>query len=265
MNNKSINYKKIIDEQSFYHFKKAINPKKIDEIKKKMILIMKQFTEIDSSLSLDKQLDHAFKNSCKYGTNLRSNIYKAISNLQEIYSLYNNKNVKKIISSLGIKSARQQGTALFAMEPNENKFLTDVHQDIRNNFCSMKAINLWFPLSKGDVRSGGLGIFSGSHKLGPHKHKVSSKTGYITIDKKETLSKFPLKKINKFEIGDIIIFSPFSFHFSLKNTSKNIRWTASMCIDDAANTPHFRNQFNPYERSEYVEMLSNEALHNKKN
>ena len=35
MNNKSINYKKIIDKQSFYHYKKAINTKKIDEIKKK--------------------------------------------------------------------------------------------------------------------------------------------------------------------------------------------------------------------------------------
>ena len=56
--------------------------KKINILKKQMIQVFKQFVKIKEDLPLDDQLDLGFKKSCKIGTKLRSNIYKALSNLQ---------------------------------------------------------------------------------------------------------------------------------------------------------------------------------------
>lgn len=252
--------KKKIEKDGYYLFKNILDRKKINSLKNSMILVMKQFVKVKKLTNIDAQLDLYFQKSCKHGTILRSNIYKALSNLQELYLIFADKKINKIIYNLGIKSPRNQGTSLFAVEPFVDKFLTEIHQDIRNNFCSMKAINFWIPLSSGSPDSGGLGIYSGSHKLGPCKHVISKNSGLITVKNKKKLEKFKLVKINNYKIGDILVFSPFCSHFSLKNFSDRIRWTAAVCLDDAADSKHFKKKFNPYDRSNLVSLTTNEDL-----
>ena len=257
--------KKELKKNGFFLLRNVLERKKINILKKQMIQVFKQFVKIKEDLPLDDQLDLGFKKSCKIGTKLRSNIYKALSNLQELYILSADKKITNLISKLNFKSPRNQGTSLFAVEPNVDQFLTEIHQDIRNNFCSLKSINLWMPLNSAKTNSGGLGIYAGSHKLGPCKHIISKKSGFITIKDNKKLKKFKLVKINNFNAGDVLFFSPFCWHFSIKNYSNKIRWTAAICFDDAAKTAHFRKSFNPYNRSSFVTLKSNEVLFKEKN
>ena len=114
------------------------------------------------------------------------------------------------------------------------------------------------PLNSAKTNSGS-GIYAGSHKLGPCKHIISKKSGFITIKDNKKLKKFKLVKINNFKAGDVLFFT-FLLAFLYKNYSNKIRWTAAICFDDAAKTAHFRKSFNPYNRSSFVTLKSNEVL-----
>lgn len=256
-----MSYQKIqnrINKDGFVHLKNIISQKLIKDIKSDMILCMEQFVSKIKNKNLDVKIDHYFNEITKKRGNLRSHVYKSISNMLKLYELSTSPKVQKILKNLEINSPRHLGTSIFAIEPQQNKFLTEIHQDIRNNFVSLKSLNLWFPLNSGK-QIGGLGIYSGSHLLGPIKHRISKKSGFITVDSK-FLKKFKFVKITNFKAGDLILFSPFSLHCSIKNKGKKIRWTAAMCIDDISKTPHLNKKFNPFEKDKYVTNLTNEEL-----
>ena len=220
---------------------------------------MSQFSYNKKSYKKNKnKMDFLFENISK-NKFLRANVYKSISHLQSLYDLCSLTKIRKILKFLKFNSPRQLGTSIFAMEPNNKNFLHLPHQDIRNNFSSTKAINFWFPLSSGK-KIGGIGIYPGSHRLGPLKHLISKDKKKVVIESR-TLDK--LKKpifIENFKEGDVLIFSPYIAHFSIKNSGKKVRWTCAMCIDDPSDSPHFIKKFNPFKIGKYITNKTNEQL-----
>ena len=251
-----------LEEKGYIKLKKVVDKSLIIQIKKKMIAVMRQYVEVNKNLNLDQQLDFCFDNITKQGGQLRSNIYKAISNLLELYNLASTKNFKNILKKLQFISPRQQGTSIFAIEPKIETFLTDIHQDVRNDFIGSYALNFWFPLSSGK-NIGGLAVYESSHKLGPIKHNISKKTGYITVNR-SIIKKFKYKQITNYEIGDLVIFNPMLIHHSIKNNGSKIRWTVAMCIDDVGRTNHLKKNLSPFNKNKYVTSMRNETLLKKK-
>jgi ectoine hydroxylase-related dioxygenase (phytanoyl-CoA dioxygenase family) len=252
--------KKKFNKDGFLIIKKFIDPKYIIIIKKDIIKIMQQFCVINKKLSLDQQLDAGFLAVTNIGNNLRSNIYKAISDLASVKFLGSSKKVINQLKELNFLVPRQIGTAVIAMEPNVEKFLLKPHQDIRNKFISNHSINLWYPINQGK-KIGGLAVYKGSHKSGPLKHSID-KLGKIYISKKY-YKKFRKIEIKNFKVGDVVLFHPYIVHLSLKNKSEIIRWTAALCIDDAAKSPHIKYNFSPYDYFKYTPQESNEELYSK--
>ena len=256
-----INKKKreILHNQGFILLNNVIEKKKIKLIKKEIISVMAQFDYNKKSYKKNKnKIDFLFENISK-NKFLRSNIYKSISHLQSLYDLCSSPKIKKILKFLKFNSPRQLGTSIFAVEPNNENFLLLPHQDIRNNFSSKKAFNFWFPLSSGK-KLGGIGIYPGSHKFGPLKHSFSKDKKKVVI-KRKILDK--LKKpvlIENFKVGDVLIFSPYTAHFSIKNNGNKVRWTCATCIDDPSVSPHFTKKFNPFNKKKYITNKTNEQL-----
>ena len=254
----------IIKKESHILLKKVVNKSYLTSIKKDMIKVMSQFVKIDNNLNIDKQLDCAFTTITDLSPKLRSNIYKVMSSLSCLSNLCNLPKIKKILKDLKFKVPRNLGSALFAMEPKKNNYLLHPHQDIRNKIVSNHAINLWFPLTEGK-NIGGVMVYPGSHNSGPLKHQICKKTGKVTV-KKKILDNFKKKKeIKNFCVGDILLFHPYTIHTSIKNTGNKIRWTTSFCVDDAARSPQLKDNFQPYNQSDFITELSNEQLYNLKN
>ena len=251
--------KEILQNQGFILLNNVIEKKKIRLIKKEIISVMSQFNFNKRTHKKSKnKIDSLFENISK-NKFLRSNVYKSISHLQSLYDLCSTPKIKKILKFLKFNSPRQLGTSIFAIEPNNENFLLLPHQDIRNNFSSKKAFNFWFPLSSGK-NLGGIGIYPGSHKFGPLKHSISKDKKKVVIESK-TLNK--LNKpvfIENFKEGDVLIFSPYIAHFSIKNSGKKVRWTCAMCIDDPSDSPHFIKEFNPFKLGKYITNKTNEEL-----
>ncbi len=109
--------------------------------------------------------------------------------------------------------------------PNEEKFLTQLHQDYISQLCSQHGVVFWSPLRHTDQPLGPVKIFLKSHKDGVFpiiKHEHSSKG--LQIQNEDALR-------NRFEcitpevgVGDCVIIHYLTLHESSPNLTQKTRW-----------------------------------------
>ncbi len=244
------------NSKGYVHKKKIINKSNIKEIKEDMISIMKNYVKIYKYKDIDKTLDKGFIDISRKSPELRSNIFKAFCQLYTIPKLIYRKQFNHFLKNIGFKNPIIIGFGIIAMEPNEKRFLFNLHQDLRTVFASYHAANLWIPLTSGNDL-GGMGIYNKSFELGPIKHSVSKVNGHEEVSYNYT-KKFINTKITNLQEGDCFVFSPFSLHYSIPNFGKKIRWTARLVIDDVSKSKHFSKMFEPYNRKDYCDTRTNE-------
>ena len=247
---------KSFNSNGYLYKKQIISKSVIKEIKKNMISIMSNYVRISKYKDIDHVLDKAFIDISKKSPELRSNRFKAFCQLYTIPKLIYQKQFSHFLKSIGFKNPIIIGFGILAMEPNEKRFLFNLHQDLRTIFASYHSANLWIPLTSGNDL-GGMGLYNKSYELGPIKHHVSKVNGHEEVNHKYT-KKFTETKITNLQEGDCFIFSPFSLHYSIPNLGNKIRWTARLVLDDASKSKHFNKTFEPYNRKVYCDTRTNE-------
>jgi len=245
-----------INKKGFVHEKNVIDRKLIKDLKLNMLSVMGNFVNISNERNIDFKLDKTFDKITKKSPALRSNIFKAFCQLYSIPKFLYQPKLKKLLKKIGYKDPIIIGFGILAIEPNEKRFLFNLHQDLRTIFASYSAMNLWIPLTNGK-NIGGMGIYEKSFNLGPIKHTVSKINGHEEVKLKYT-KKFKKVEFNNLEEGDCYIFSPFNLHYSIPNQGNKIRWTARLVIDDVSKAKHFYKKFEPYDRAKFCDNRSNE-------
>ena len=202
--------------------KKKIN---ITQYKKNGFLIIKNIfnnSEIkkfqnDINFFLNKKLRK--KSSKVHLTGKKINSIHNIKNLRLINYLQKNRSIKKIVSNILGKGAKEFGAELFA-KPAKQGRAVPVHQD---NFywCTRKGsgITIWIALNNSSKKNGGIFYFKGSHKMGLLEHDISYVPG--SSQKLKYLDSMNVfKKVYpSLRAGDCLVHSSLVVHGSKKNLS----------------------------------------------
>lgn len=244
------------NQQGFLHKKKIIPINYLKDIKRDIIQIMSNYVRIIKKKNIDETLDKAFSDITKKSPTLRSNLFKVFCQLYKIPKLIYLENFTSILKKLNFESPIVIGYGILAMEPNQKRFLFNLHQDLRTTLTSYHAANIWIPLNNGK-NIGGMGLFKKSHELGPIKHTVSKKNGHEEVNDKYS-KKYLKEEFTNMKMGDCYLFSPYSLHYSIPNYGKRIRWTARLVIDDAKKAKHFEKRLEPYIKSNFCNSRTNE-------
>ena len=240
------------EKTGYVYCRQLIDRAAIREIRGELVEIMRPFC--DSRVSGPDDLDEAFRQVTAASRTLRGNVLKMISRLACLPLLLREPGVKAQVAELGIRVPAIQGYSILCMEPDEEKFLFEPHQDLKQR-ASMRSLAFWIPLSSGPG-IGGLGFYSGSHVLGPQKHTLSP-AGHLMLPP-ECYASFPPCEFTQYEEGDCLIMSPFLVHWSILNRGDTLRWTVSLKVDEAAEASHLPASLHPFVIEDYIDTRSNE-------
>ena len=191
--------------------------KKLEEQREKFIQI---FQDIANANGINfKKNDSAVMNLSNTNHDLWVAAYDQLRFLPEILSLTEEPIIKEYIKKCGIVSPVVDEIVIRGDMPNDDKWLSDIHQDFTYFQGSMNCIAIWIPFQEITNDIGPLNIISSSHKNGVLEQEKNS------IDDSK-FSAVPMK------IGDALIFSQFLIHRSGKNRSDKIRFSLQIRIND---------------------------------
>lgn len=253
----SVDYKKF-EKKGYLIKKNIINLDLLNDVKLSMINIMLPYVKNKKLLNKKNynDIDYLF-NQISRSKKLRSNIYKTFYNIFGINRLLYDKSLMSMLKKIGYKLPIFLSSDITAIEPDNKKYLLNLHQDLRGiPYTSFRSAIIWAPMSEGEL-TGGVNIYEGSHKLGPIKHKISENNGHEYVDKKFTKN-FKKIAVENLKVGDCLIFSPFCLHSSIPNFGKKIRWTLRYSVDDAYNTKHLDKNLHIFDKSKYTTDLTND-------
>lgn len=240
------------ETNGFLHYRGLIDRSTIRAIRGELVDIMRPFC--DAKVRGPDDLDEALRQVTATSRTLRGNVLKMCSRLASLPLLLAQPGIKSAVAALGVGVPAIQGYSVLCMEPGEERFLFEPHQDLKQR-ASMHALALWIPLSAGS-NIGGLGFYPGSHALGPQKHTLSA-AGHLMLPP-ETYADFAPVECTGYEEGDCLVMSPFLVHWSVVNRGAAMRWTVSLKIDDAAGATHLRDSLHPFVIEDYIDTRSNE-------
>ena len=240
------------EKTGYVYCKQLIDRATIRAVRAELVEIMRPFC--DDRVSGPDDLDEAFRQVTRAGGALRGNVLKMCSRLASLPLLLADPGVKAQVAALGIRAPAIQAYSILCMEPYEEKFLFEPHQDLKQR-TSMKSLAFWIPLSAGPG-IGGLGFYPGSQARGPQKHTLSP-AGHLMLPP-ECYADFPPHEFTQYEEGDCLIMSPFLVHWSIVNEGEVMRWTVSLKVDEAAEALHLPHSIHPFVIEDYIDTRSNE-------
>jgi ectoine hydroxylase-related dioxygenase (phytanoyl-CoA dioxygenase family) len=213
-------------------------------------LISNQFSIVfgknTKALNTDTKLIELAKKDDRY----RERLYNVIQELPVNSNFGAFKNFYEISKKLGIKIPSLRASQIRVDMPNENRFLIPPHQEIKgirsdNTLTFITAIN--------DItnKMGTLRLAKGSFRLGPLQPEFSDNSEYQYVNE-ELYRNYPLKQV-PLKKGETIMFNMYSIHGSCPNlTSKKIRWSHILRIEDSANMPYL-NLDDQFEKFDFKE------------
>jgi ectoine hydroxylase-related dioxygenase (phytanoyl-CoA dioxygenase family) len=177
--------------------------------------------EVDhTNLSLDQkyQLLHL------KDPDLKSRCYDLLGHLEPLYRQL----LKPCLHQLGqalFDSALLVDGMTVRVGEQQNQRLLPMHQDFGH--LSKINLNVWCALTKCGQHHGGLRVIPRSHLLGrvPHKH-YDTKEGYQYHGVLEKYINTQTQITLEMSPGDVLIFHPYLIHGSVKNETKDLRWSA---------------------------------------
>ena len=138
--------------------------KKLEEQREKFIQI---FQDIANANGINfKKNDSAVMNLSNTNHDLWVAAYDQLRFLPEILSLTEEPIIKEYIKKCGIVSPVVDEIVIRGDMPNDDKWLSDIHQDFTYFQGSMNCIAIWIPFQEITNDIGPLNIISGSHKNG---------------------------------------------------------------------------------------------------
>jgi len=248
-------------DQGYLICKNIIPITLLDKIKSNMLNLMLKYVQmLDSELETPNKLDIAFTKVTNLSHELRGNIFKTFGKMSELTSVLYLPKIQKKLEELGFKSVTIQAFSILCVEPFTEDYMFNIHQDLRDRM-SLNSVGLWTPLTLGD-NIGGIGILPESHKNGPQKHIVSAQ-GDIQLEECGFETQDGISFTN-WDLGDCLLFNPFSYHWSIANRGLVNRWNFVIKIDDILTMEHLKKSIMPFNQDEFIDSRSNEERHENK-
>ena len=155
-------------------------------------------------------------------------LYDSVKKLPNYVRLANckkNEELAKILLNTDFPGFANHGYGMRMDHPNEDKFLTQLHQDYVSQLCSRRGIVLWSPLRDVLFDMGPVMIYPGSHHEGifPIIRDGDGSYGLKIKDEDKLVAQYP-SIIPEVKAGDIIAMNYMTLHRSSPNRSRHTRW-----------------------------------------
>ena len=232
------NIRENLSNSGYYKIKSFFPKKKIIKIQEEFFHLSKKLYITHYDRNFEKNLKDGFdvysKESLKKKNSFNSKFYELCKKLNSFHEIFFEKKTKNLIKNIFKKKnygILNRGYGFRFDYPNDNKYLTQLHQDYTSNLGSPKGFVLITPLKNISKKMGPIKIYAKSHKNGIQnirikKNKKLRKTRVFEVDiksKNKNILNHP-KQI-MLNIGDLLIIDFLTLHESTKNISKDIRYT----------------------------------------
>lgn len=130
--------------------------------------------------------------------------------------------VYAILGSRAVLAEPAAGDTLIGFPPGEqfDRYLLPIHQDFPYLLQSARQLTFWLSLSNNIPNVGGIDVFVGSHRLGPHPIVKDSHGHYEASLDPSVLASFPRISVD-WEYGDLIVMSSHLLHQGKPNRTSH--------------------------------------------
>ncbi|MGE4220037.1 MAG: phytanoyl-CoA dioxygenase family protein [Alphaproteobacteria bacterium] len=130
------------------------------------------------------------------------------------------------------------GPVQIRIDDSSNDRLLPMHQELEQ--ISLLSINFWLPLVDVAPGAGTLRIVPGSHRRGLRPHvRLAELAHYFSLDPAEYAGE--TTETLTMSAGDLLLFHPFLFHGSDRNSGTHIRWTLVSRLTELNTCPYLRS------------------------
>ena len=156
-------------------------------------------------------------------------LYEAVKKLPSFVSLImssRNRQVSEWLLDSTFIGVANRGFGMRMDHPNEDTYLTQLHQDYPSQLCSPAGLVFCSPLR--DVRSdmGPVAVYEGSHKKGILPVEVTSEGSYgLQMHEPTAALEGYVIVCPEVMVGDVVILDMLNVHRSTPNRSDRTRWT----------------------------------------
>lgn len=225
--------KQEFNTQGIIIIKNFVKPEFVIELKQQLIKIMaaklgNKF-EYNINKSLDDNLSDIIKLSFVPNSALREFLYEHLKHINSFKRMCYSIDLENILKQLEFVEPMcfEFPTIRFDI-PNESKFLTRAHQDLRS-IRSRRCATIWFPLVDVNLATGTIGVFPGTHTKDIIPHEINrgqlEVVEYSNRDDYLALESSP---------GDLIIMNSFCVHKSIMGTNDKVKVNGQVFWNDMA-------------------------------
>lgn len=191
----------------------------------------------------------------------QSAIYDRLSYLPVLAAMESDETILDWCREFGLGRPILMGCSNMRYDRPENqKRLTNWHQDSTYLLGSLNALTVWIPFSDVNEHYGSIAVIPGSHRGGIKKFKrISSKeiepnvqflTRDIALDESVPVEDEVIIEAKR---GDLVVFKQMLLHRSVDNKSDRIRWSAQLRFSDLSCPTYQRNNFKNGDRHNIFE------------
>ena len=240
-------------KNGFIILNRLIDPSLIEEILLEVYEFVKDQTR-KTGLKVDDDIDQMIMNIMKPGTELRSFVYNTIRYNWSLQKIIYSQDFDQILQIIGFKQpmALEQSTIRVDI-PNETKFITPPHQDIRS-VRSKRCVTVWFPFRKCNEKTGTMAVYAKSHINGLRDYKLIGTQNAITDKDQNELKKYE-RVVIKAKPGDVIFMNSFLIHESVPSNNLPIKLNGQIIINDAMEIEYLDKFYRMNDVPETIDLL----------
>jgi len=230
-------------ENGYFVFRGVLPIDLVDEAINEIDCVLRAQFELYYGAEIYPGRDDAAKRLMTRNLNYRRRLYKWLNSRmltpQKFASL---PVVVDILEVLKIEQPMFQMAANRFHLPEEDHFLTEIHQDI-GVMETENSATFWFPLIRIDETNGTIRVYRGSHKDGVIVPSRINYRGHSEIDP-DVVGMYEAVE-EAYDPGDLLVFHTKTLHTATPNRSDNCRWGAIFRFDDGADNQYFDSEENP--------------------
>ena len=214
--------------QDFYDLTTEILPIQRDIYRIIGMVISRHSLPISQTPFTSENFDSGLSDIVANYRNHAGTIYDAMKKISSYVRLSNcekHENLAKQLLTTDFPGFANRGYGLRMDHPDEDKFLTQWHQDYVSQLCSPKGIVLWSPLRDVTLELGPVRLCLGSHREGifPIVRDGDGSYGLKIKDEEEVVTRFA-STAPGVNVGDLIVMDFKTLHCSSPNRSRRTRW-----------------------------------------
>ena len=218
----------IVYIKNFYDIDAEIIPIKIDIYRLIGLIISKHGLSITQASFTPENFDSGLPEILASNRNLAGVLYDAVKKIPSYVRLANSQKhdqlAKEFLQTDFIGFANR-GYGIRLDHPNEDKFLTQWHQDYVSQLCSPRGVVMWSPLRDVDREMGPVEIHPRSHNNGIYPIVRDGPGSYgLKIDRVDKIIEKSLSISPEVKVGDCVVIDFMTLHRSLPNRSNFTRW-----------------------------------------